>query len=171
MNFVHFFQLPSGQSTHFQSVVHPDGQSHQFQTQTVHDVGNVIATRDEINQVGNILSCYALAHRPHPRHNLCLRISLKEFHCLLSGGREISNLVATEYLYKGDWSSCIQTVISRSFRCLRHHRHSFKHLLGLLRHESKLSSMTPQALLTPEIVIVMEHLSKYNSNNPSSNRQ
>ena len=53
VNFVRFFQLPNGQSTHFQSVVHPDGQSHQFQTQTVHDAGNVIAARDEINQVGN----------------------------------------------------------------------------------------------------------------------
>ena len=56
--FCALFQLPNGQSTHFQSVVHPDGQSHQFQTQTVHDVGNVIAARDEINQVGNMLVCY-----------------------------------------------------------------------------------------------------------------
>ena len=74
MNFVHFFQLPDGQSTHFQSVVHPDGRSHQFQTQTVHDVGNVIAARDERNQVGNMLSCCALTALTHI---VCTRISLR----------------------------------------------------------------------------------------------
>ena len=71
VNFVHFFQLPNGQSTHFQSVVHPDGQSHQFQTQTVHDVGNVIAARDEINQVGNMLVCYDMPSPLSPI--LCVR--------------------------------------------------------------------------------------------------
>ena len=51
-----FLQSPNGQSTHYQSVVHPDGQSHQFQTQTVNDAATVIEARDVVNQV-NTFSC------------------------------------------------------------------------------------------------------------------
>ena len=94
MNFVHFFQLPSGQSTHFQSVVHPDGQSHQFQTQTVHEAGNVIAARDEINQVGSMLVCNDMPSVPLTSltHIVCVRISFKSSIVPLPAKRRLRNL-------------------------------------------------------------------------------
>ena len=40
-----FLQSPDVQTTRFQRVAHPDGQSHQFQT-IVHDTAAVIDARD-----------------------------------------------------------------------------------------------------------------------------